>query len=283
VTLSLLELIESNEFEAAVSRRTGASTAATLANIVSEVHLGLDLLSRPPVGPLRPDQRVLEVGAGSGILSSILRSEGLDVTAVEPLIPGFGVFGSIRDELSEQAPESLAPLDHRTAAELDPAKDGLFDRIFSINVLEHCQPLDATLAGMASVLAPGGLMIHTCPNYRMPYEPHYQIPLVPIAPRLTARLRPRLAEDPLWQSLNFITAGDLKRLARRNNLTVHFAPGVLAEVTDRLKTDAAFASRQGWAGRLVRMLARTRVLDPVTHLPPTWLTPMVAVFGKRGA
>src|SRR6185369_16311116 len=103
-------------------------------------------------------------------------------------------------------------LDHRPAAELDPARDGLFDVIFSINVLEHCQPLPETVLALSKVLAPGGMMIHTCPNYRVPYEPHFRLLLVPFAPRLTARLIPRLASDPLWQSLNFVTAGDLRRI-----------------------------------------------------------------------
>jgi len=282
VTQSLLELIESDEFAVAVSRRTGTPAAPTLANIASEVRLALDLLSRPPAGPLRPDQRVLEVGAGSGVLSSILRSQGIDVTAVEPLIPGFGFFGAIRDELRDQAPQSLAPLDHRSAHELDPAKDGPFDRIFSINVVEHCKPLDEALTAMAGVLVPGGLMIHTCPNYRVPYEPHFRLPLLPFVPRATARLLPRLAGDPVWQSLNFVTAGDMRRIARRTGLTVSFAPGVLADVTNRLKHDPAFAQRQGWAGRLAAMLAKANILGLVNRLPPSWLTPMVTVFEKPG-
>jgi len=282
VTQSLLELVESDEFAVAVSQRTGTPAARHLANIASEARLGLDLLSRPPVGPLRPDQRVLEVGAGSGVLASIMRSQGIDVTALEPLIPGFDFFGAIRDELRERAPQSLALLDHRTAQELDPVKDGRFDRIFSINVVEHCKPLDEALTAMASVLAPGGMMIHTCANYRVPYDPHFRLPLVPFAPRATARLLPRLAGDPIWQSLNFVTAGDMRRIARRTGLTVTFTPGVLADVTNRLKHDRAFAERQGWAGRFAGMLARARILGLINHLPPTWLTPMVAVFENPG-
>lgn len=278
--MTLLEVIESDEFALAVSRRTGIPAAPTLANIASEVRLALDLLSRRPAGPLLPSHRVLEVGAGSGVLSSILHQQGINVTAVEPLIPGFGVFGAVRDELRERDPAVLAPMDHRSAHELNPAHDGLFDRIFSVNVIEHCKPLDEALSAMASVLAPGGMMIHTCPNYRVPYEPHFRMPLLPMRPEATARLRPGLADDPVWQSLNFVTAGDLRRFARRSGLTIQFAPGVLAEVTDRLKRDAAFAQRQGWAGRLARGLARANVLGLVNRLPATWLTPMVTVFAK---
>jgi hypothetical protein len=133
---------------------------------------------------------------------------------------------------------------------------------------------------MASVLAPGGIMLHTCPNYRVPYEPHYGVPLVPFRPQATATLRPRLKDDPLWQSLNFVTAGDLRRFARRHGLAVEFQRGVLADVIARLATDEAFARRQGWAGRAARGLARAKVLGLVNRIPPTWLTPMVAVFAR---
>ena len=33
----------------------------------------------------------------------------------------------------------------------------------------------------------GGAMIHMCPNYFVPYEPHFGIPLIPFAPRATQR------------------------------------------------------------------------------------------------
>jgi 2-polyprenyl-3-methyl-5-hydroxy-6-metoxy-1,4-benzoquinol methylase len=280
VTSTLLELIESDEFAEAVGRRTAEPVASTLANIASEARLGLDLLSRAPVGPLRPGQRVLEVGAGSGVLASILRERGIDVTAVEPLIDGFTVFGAIRDELEQRFPGNLTTLQQRTAQSLDPDRDGLFDRIFSINVIEHCQPLDEALAGMARVLAPGGLMLHTCPNYRVPYEPHYRMPLLPVWPQATAALRPRLKNDPLWQSLNFVTPGDLRRFARRHGLTVRFMPGVFADVLTRLAADEAFARRQGWAGRIARGLARANVAGLVNRVPPAWLTPMVTVFAR---
>jgi SAM-dependent methyltransferase len=282
-TSPLLEMVESDAFAEAVTGRAGEPSAARIANIASEARLGLKLLARPPAGPLRPGQRVLEVGAGCGLLSSILREQGINVTALEPFIAGFTFFNAIRDELAYQAIDHLVPLDQRMAQDLDPAKDGLFDVIFSINVIEHCKPLDEALAGMYRVLAPGGVMIHTCPNYRVPYEPHYQMPLIPIRPQATARFRRGLRDEPLWQSLNFVTARDLRTFARRHGLTVRFMPGVLGDLLARLDTDQAFANRQGWAGRVAHALGRVGVLGAVNRLPPTWLTPMVTVFEKPAA
>jgi hypothetical protein len=109
VTSSLLKLIESDEFVEAVSRRAGGPAATTLANVASEARLGLDLLSRAPVGPLRPGQRVLEIGAGSGLLASILREQGIDVMAVEPLIAGFTVLRPSPPSKSARPRSSIRP------------------------------------------------------------------------------------------------------------------------------------------------------------------------------
>src|SRR4029078_9138827 len=105
------------------------------------------------------------------------------------------------------------------AQELNRAEHGVFDVIFSINVIEHFQPLADNLAGLARVMSPKGIQIHTCPNYHVPYEPHFSIPLLPFAPALTVRLwRRHLRINPLWQSLNFITVADLRSYAAQNGL-----------------------------------------------------------------
>jgi SAM-dependent methyltransferase len=197
---------------------------------------------------------------------------GARVTAIEPLIDGFDLFAHVRAELAARVPD-LPPLSPRTAAELDPDRDGHFDVIFSINVLEHCKPLAASLDGIGRVLGSGGRMMHTCANYRVPYEPHLRRPLLPLAPGLTARVSPSMARHPVWPTLNFITAGDLARFARRAGLVLELEPGVMTSAVARLDDDPAFARRQGWAGRLARAVARTGVLSLI---PASWQTPMVA-------
>lgn len=281
----LLALLSSPDVAAGVAERGHIAldhATRRLADVRSEAELALGLLQRPPLAPLEPPRRVLEVGAGTGVVSSILRARGLDVTALEPVIPGFDLFDVIREELTARGAQ-LAALDRRPAAALDPARDGLFDRIFSINVLEHCQPLGQTLDRLAAVLAPGGVMVHSCPNYRIPYEPHYRMPLVPLAPRLTALARSHLAEEPLWRSLNFITAGDVRRAARRNRLAVHFEAGVLSAAVARLARDPAFARRQGWAGRLAAAVGRADRFSLLERLPGSWLTPMIIVLRREEA
>ncbi len=272
----VLDTLGSETLAAAVAaraRRPLAEVRRAIADIGSEAELALALLRS--LGPLPKAARLLEVGAGAGVVASVLHAAGASLVAIEPSIGGFDLFAAVRAELGARLTAAAAPLDRRAAAELAPGRDGPFDLIFSVNVLEHVKPLDASLDALAAVLAPGGRMLHTCPNYRVPYEPHFALPLLPLVPAATSRLRPDLADDPLWHSLNFITAGDISRFARRAGLALTFRPGILADAVERLARDPAFARRQGWAGRIAAALGKAGALGWLRALPPSWLTPMV--------
>jgi len=281
---TVLDVVRSEDFATQVAsrdERDRASVARAIADIASEAELALGLLRS--VGPLPRRTRLLEVGAGAGVVAGVLHAAGAQLVAIEPLIGGFDLFAAVRAELASRIPSAAAPIDRRTAAELDPARDGVFDLIFSVNVLEHVKPLDPSLDALARVLAPGGRMLHTCPNYRVPYEPHFAMPLVPLVPAATARMVRGLGDDPLWQSLNFITAGDIARFADRAGLDLAFRPGVLADAIDRLAHDPAFARRQGWAGRVAAALGKAGAGRVLRAVPPSWLTPMVFELRRPAA
>ena len=90
-------------------------------------------------------------------------------------------------------------------------------------------------------------MVHLCPNYTLPFEPHFGIPLIPFFPRATACLYPQTIKKlpGIWEELNFITAGRTKRLASAGGLTVSFDQGILAAAMRRFDRDQLFRERQG--------------------------------------
>lgn len=241
----------------------------------NEARVGLKLIA--PL--LYPGIRILEVGSGIGLLARFLHDQGVDVTGIEPSASGFGFMQTISHEILEIPPiiDTQLVIDC-TAEKLSPEKFGLFDIIYSTNVLEHIPDLGGAFAGMASVLAPEGAMVHLCPNYVVPYEPHFGIPILPGVPRLTRFFVPgRIARLPgVWDSLNFITSGRVRRIARSHALTVTFDRGVLDQFMRRLDEDPLFRKRQGgMAALIVRVLKMTRIDRLVGALPGEYMTPMI--------
>lgn len=251
---------------------------------LNEVPVGFAVASRG----LRPGARILEVGAGLQLLSLFLREQGHDIVALEPVGMGFDFFSAASEEiLFEAGASGLETLPIRVE-ELAPALHGTFDFIFSVNVIEHLPDLDAAFRAMASVLAESGSMVHLCPNYTVPYEPHFGIPLVPRAPRLTAKIfDKRIQKDwpEVWPSLNFISAHSVRRLARANGLSVEFDQGLLYDFLTRLERDPIYADRHqgGAVGSAYAVLRRTRLLDLTRHIPVSLTTPMQFTLRRAGA
>jgi SAM-dependent methyltransferase len=84
-----------------------------------------------------PPSRILEVGAGHGELAEKLRAAGYEVVAIDPAAePDTGV-----------EPTSLIDA------------EGLFDAAVAIVSLHHVEPLEASCAHLATLIAPGGRLV----------------------------------------------------------------------------------------------------------------------------
>lgn len=97
-------------------------------------------------------KRVLDVGCGGGILAESLAGEGAIVTGVDPSEKSL-------DVAREHARRAQLSIDYRLATAENLASCRFtepFDLVFAVDVLEHVDDLDATLAGIAAALAPGG-------------------------------------------------------------------------------------------------------------------------------
>ena len=273
--------VEDPSFATDVAEMTGMTEVAAtdlINDLASEARLACRLLAglRPQCG-----DRILEVGAGAGIVAAFLLRQGATVFAIEPIVGGFEAFLSVRSLLAKQA--AMPVIEPLCAEQLSPGEHGRFDLIVSVNVLEHMHPLHRNLDAMATVLAPGGRMVHTCPNYRIPYEPHYRLPLVPVRPALTRHIARKASGQPLWASLNWITARDIRRFADRHGLVVEFSEGELAKSLQRLRQDTAFARRQrGPVVGAVRLLDRVGVAGLLARIPATMMTPMTFTISRRG-
>jgi len=96
--------------------------------------------------PLDGISRVLELGAGDGVQTQVLRGIFPEVVPVD-IAPSGEVEGMVIAD----------------AANL-PFEDDSFDLIFSSNVLEHVEQLGVAFDEMKRVLAPDGIMVHSMPT-----------------------------------------------------------------------------------------------------------------------
>jgi hypothetical protein len=118
-------------------------------------------------------------------------------------------------------------------------------------------------------------MVHLCPNYVVPYEPHFALPLVPVIPRGTALLKPSLRSSDLWRSLNFVTYRRIKRCAEKSDLNVEFAPGMMLRAFERLDKDPAYRKRQrGLVTVIFGILRSLGALRAIGIMPYQIATPM---------
>lgn len=239
--------------------------------IYARSYLDSDLRSLPP------GARILEVGAGSFILTSQLRSEGFEITGLEPIGDGFSHFVRMRQLVLDHAKKNeIAPAVLELAGESLNQIDH-YDYAFSLNVMEHVQDVRMVIERVGRALKSGSTYRFSCPNYLFPYEPHFNMPTL-VSRRLTEIvMRRRIFETPrtfdavgLWESLNWINVWQVSAIVRRlPDLELVFNRHLLAQTFERIGKDAEFAARRS---RLIRTAVGTTVALGIHKL--FWLAPV---------
>lgn len=225
-------------------------------------------------------KRVLEIGAGAGIVSACLHLCGAAVTMVEPSRGVFSyqekICAALHRHLDIQIPCITKPVE-----EIEPGLPQ-YDFIFSINVLEHILNLGKAFSVMNYLLKDDGVMFHICPNYTIPYEPHVGVVLFPFFPRATFALSKRLRLHPVSQQLTFITVGTIKQLAKKHNLAVIFYKDMMYQSFMRLKTDNEFRKRQsGLPATVFKLLQSLGIIHFTKYVPVCLQTPVAFEMRKK--
>ena len=217
---------------------------------------------------------VLEVGAGMGIASTALSFFGFQVTSLEPGGVGFEINKSTSEHISTTVGTRVT-LVADSAEDVEFNEGTKFDLIISNNVLEHVQNVEKSLLNLLGYLSPTGIMVHSCPNYTFPFEPHFGIPLVPFSPiRTSVFLSSRIRMSGVWKSLNFVTAHQVRRIFSRSDFVVQFKKGIMLKSIVRLNDDAEFRGRHAVLGRIASNSILLFLLKRFFSLPYWIATPM---------
>lgn len=228
-------------------------------------------------------KHLLEIGSGAGILTAWLLMNGVNIVGIEPSALGFHFHNDIYTAICDHFKLPENSIYDLSAEELDAAKLGKFDIIFSINVMEHIptKNLGLVFGRMKDVLNDDGIMYHHCPNYIIPFEPHYGIPLVPFFPQITGKLK-GVADEPLWRSVNFITLPQVKQLTESAGLKVKFQKEVMKTSFVRLEHDKEFASRHKALAGIYKFLKAVGIIRLMGAIPPSMCTPMTFAISRKG-
>ena len=269
-------------------RAVAPDLEALVTDYAGEARFGAAVIAAD-LARLAPGARVLEVGAGTLLLSSALQAAGYRVTAVEPLGRGFSHFDRLRELVRDYAlSRGCAPeLRHIPAETLDAT--AAFDFAFSINVMEHVDDVALVLQRVWHALTPGGSYRFVCPNYTFPFEPHFGIPTIggkALTWRLFHRriLASRVVIDPAgaWASLNWITVARVRQVCRQAfGVEPAFDRDVSYRFVRRAICDPSFQRRHG---RVMRGLARglgASGLIGLTRLVPAGLQPAMSCLVTR--
>jgi SAM-dependent methyltransferase len=253
---------------------------------VNEARFGLSRVQRvlPSVDP--SSVKILEVGAGSCMLSAYLASKRLHVTAVEPLGPEFDFFlGPQRRVLGFCQREGLElKLVRATGEEFSlPAQ---FDVAFTINALEHMRDPLRTIDNMYNSLKPGGVALVHCPNYTMPFDSHFNILLVTRSKPINEWLyQSKINRYPnVWNELNFVRYSDVRRHLTNRRVNFSFDRSIMREMVARLIDDPVFAERMPPVIHAIGALLRhTRLVRVLSCVPARFQTPMEVRIKKDDA
>lgn len=232
---------------------------------------------------LEKGAKVMEVGAGSLLLSCQLVREGFMVVALEPVGDGFSHFERLRELILERA-EALGCVPqmlNQFAEEL--SLTNYFDYCFSINVMEHVNDVKTVVANIGASLRPAARYRFTCPNYLFPYEPHFNIPTF-FSKKITEKIFKNMIlgrselPDPFgtWRSLNWITVWQVRKIVSQTpELKVLFNRFFLVSTLERIGSDKEFALRRsGWMRMFILGLVKLH-MHRLAGFIPVALQPVI--------
>jgi len=223
---------------------------------------------------------LIEVGSGIGLLSLHLASLGFEVTAFEPQSSGFNHMNEMRSLISENWMPPVPQVEFREAIlEQETKLDKNADYIFAINVIEHVHDYEDLITQAVKAKTPTATLRIICPNYSIPYEPHFNIPIIftKIFTKFIFGHKIRGSKIPnseeFWDDLSWPTQRGLRNMLKSKGWNVEFSRDATHAYLNRVLADSDFIIRKGLiVGSLFKVISH---LPKVIRFVPYSLLPII--------
>ena len=236
---------------------------------------------------LEGNNKVLEIGSGSGILLNLLSENFKDIIfeGIEPFGDGFSSLNYL-NSLSRENGVSIINIGYE-----ELSSDNKYDLIFCINVFEHLYDWRNFLEKISFLLNENGKLIVLCPNYGFPYESHFRIPVI-FNKKITYYIFKKLIRVfenkndcvGLWDSLNFVKKREimnhLKDSKYSKNLKIIDHLLILDFMVNRIINDREFRKRQRLIGTIAIALKRLGLLN-IFKIFPNFIPYMKLEFSRK--
>lgn len=241
----------------------------------------------PDLACLPKNSHVIEIGAGIGLLALKIAERGFEVTAFEPQSGGFSNMHEIRNDLISNWSGDLPKVNfYDTHVDASTKTHKLADYIFAMNVIEHVPDYLKLIDDVLKLKTSRGILRLICPNYAIPYEPHFEIPII-ISKKLTERIfKKRIRQSALpyandmWRDLSWPSQRRLNKSLKAMNLKFEFSRDATNEYINRALNDSGFILRKGRViGNLIKCFAL--LAKYLTRFIPISLIPIIdcRIFG----
>jgi len=237
---------------------------------------------KPDFQAIKKGSTVVEIGSGTGLLSMYIASLGHKVYSFEPQSSGFTDMLKMKELINEcwevNVPNVDFINDYYSESYFQESEE--IEYFLAVNVIEHIPNYGELIQSVRRKMNSNSIFRIICPNYLIPYEPHFDIPIFLNKNSTLLLLKRKILSselpDPLefWNDLSWPTPSKVRRAVHNSRMSVVFSRQTTKSYLERPFMDDSFKQRKNKLTFVVIKLT-SKVLIPVLALVPLTLMPMI--------
>lgn len=240
------------------------------------------------INTVNKDENILDVGCGGGLLVDYLNMSGYKIEGFDNYLY------DLRTKTINDAINTKGLVKNSNIKSFKFEKK--YDVIFLSNVIEHIIDWQENLDIIIKNLNPSGRIIFLLPNYNVPVELHFMLPIL-YNKKITYKIfknkiinyEKNNDKSGLWDSLNFIKPTDLKKYLEKNNFEIkkdreYFGRLIQILINNSLNKDIFSKRKINLMHKLLIYLSKTFMFLKLFNLfkfLPTFCHPFIKIIAYK--